>query len=164
MKIIKSLKNSSILVVICFSTSSFAYNAGHVESSCKKPRFDSVVPDKRKKGDPVPEVGAESEIEFTVSGYADPTTIVAMAKKERLKLDIVDKNSFYRVTSMLPAVLNGKYARIDLKAKMQGGDCIGKGGWLLNINKATEAEVEVKEAVEEAVAPVPAEAESTKTP
>ncbi|MCK5872641.1 MAG: hypothetical protein KAG26_07425 [Methylococcales bacterium] len=152
MKIIKVLKNISILAVMGFSSSSFAYNAGNTQSSCKVPKFTSLTPGMRHKGDPVPEVAAESEIEFTVSGYADPTSIVAVAKNEPLKLNVVNRNSFHQVTAKLPAVLNGKYARIHVKAvsaTTPNGDCTGKGGWLIKINKAVEPSEVIKEAVEE---------------
>ena len=139
MKIIKSI---GILAVVCFSTSSFAYNAGSVESSCKLPKFASLIPEVRQKGDPVPEVDAESDIEFTVSGYADHTSIVAVAKNEPLELRVINKSSFHHVTATLPASLNGKYARINIKAvstKTKNGDCTGKGGFLVKIREAAKS-------------------------
>jgi hypothetical protein len=135
MKYLK-LKGIVLLGVMFFSHSVFAYNAGNVEKKCKPPKFKDFNPPEKTKDSPVPEVAAEAEISFTVSGFADPTTIRAFAKKEKLKLDIIDKNSFYKVSSKLPASLNGKYARIDLRVKAQSGECHTKGGWLIKINKA----------------------------
>ena len=40
------------------------------------------------------------------------------------------------MTAKLPAVLNGKYARIHLKAKAQKGECRTKDGWLIKVKKA----------------------------
>ncbi len=95
-------------------------------------------PPEQVKGEPVPEVEPESEIEFTVSGYADPTTITAFAKNEPLELNIVDKNSFFQVSAKLPAILNGKFARIKLRAKTQGSPCISQDGWLIKISNTSE--------------------------
>ena len=138
MKIIKSFKNFGILGIIIFSGSTLAYNPGVPDSECKPPKFRDLNPPEQKKGEPVPEVEAESKIEFTVSGYADPTTLTAIAKDQPLKLNIVDKNSFYQVSANLPAILNGKYARINLRVKAQGGTCIAQDGWLVKIKKASE--------------------------
>jgi hypothetical protein len=139
MEIIKSLKKFSILGIILFSNNALAYNPGTPDSECKPPKFKGLNPPEQVKGKPVPEVEPESEIEFTVSGYADPTTITAFAKNEPLKLNIVDKNSFYQVSANLPAILNGKYARIRLRVKAQGGTCIAQDGWLVKIKNAPEA-------------------------
>ncbi len=103
------------------------------------------------KGDPVPEVDPESEISFTVSGLADPTTIRATAKDLPLKLDIIDRKSYYQVKTILPAALTGKYVRIHLKVKAQKGECRTKDGWLIKIKKAADVtpEAEVAPATEE---------------
>ena len=144
MKIIKNLTTTIILGAVFFSGSAFAYNAGDTEKKCLAPKFRSFSPPEHTKGNPVPEVEPESEISFTVSGYADPTTIRAAAKDQPLKLDIIDKKSYYQVSARLPAVLTGKYARIHLKVKAQKGECRTKDGWLIKIKKA--AEVATKEA------------------
>ncbi len=127
------------MVSISFSTGTFAYNAGSVESGCKDPRFKTFLPPPKSEVDP------ESEISFTVSGDADPTTIKAMAKNVPLKLKIVDKNSFYDVSATLPASLTGKYARIHLKAN-NTTECKAKDGWLIKIrNKAAGSEELIEE-------------------
>ena len=59
-----------------------------------------------------------------------------MAKDQPLKPNISDKQSYYLVSAKLPAGLNGKYARIHLKAKTQKGECRAKDGWLVKIKKA----------------------------
>ncbi len=138
MKKAKSLNIILVLGALFFTPSVFAYNAGTLDKNCKPPKLMDFNPPEKTKNTPVPEVAAESEISFNVSGYADPTTIKAQAKNENLDLNIVNRNSFYLVSAKLPASLSGKYARIDIKAKAQSGPCVAKDGWLIKINKADE--------------------------
>ncbi len=138
MKIIKCLTNIAIVAAMLFVSSAYAYNAGNTDKECVVPKFRTFSPPEQVKGSPVPEVEPEAEVGFTVSGNADPTTIVAVAKDQPLKLNVVDKKSYYQVTAKLPAVLNGKYVRIHLKVKSQKGDCRNKDGWLVKVKKATE--------------------------
>ena len=128
----KSLILISLIASIGFTASAFAYNSGNIDLGCKKPRFKTFTPPHKAEADP------ESEISFTVSGYADPTTIKATAKNTPLKLNIVDKQSFYAVSAKLPAVLTGKYARIHLKAN-NTTDCKAKDGWLIKIRDKAES-------------------------
>jgi len=149
MKIIKSLTTTIILGAIFFSGSAFAYNPGGTDEKCLAPKFKSFSPPEKTRDTPVPEVEPESEIRFTVSGYADPTTIRAVAKDQPLKLDIIDRSSYYQVSARLPAVLNGKYVRIHLKVKAQKGECITKDGWLIKVKKAAEVATEAAPETEE---------------
>ena len=130
----KMLISVSLITSVGFTASAFAYNAGNVEQGCKKPRFKTFTPEHKSVVDP------ESEISFTVSGYADSTTIKAVAKNVPLKLKIVDRDSFYAVSATLPASLTGKYARIHVKAN-NTAECKAKDGWLIKIrDKAAGAE------------------------
>ena len=138
MKITKFLLNTAIVGAMLFASSAYAYNAGKIDEKCFAPKFKTFSPPEKTKDTPVPEVEPEAEIGFTVSGTADPTTIRAVAKDQPLELNIVDKKSYYKVTAKLPAVLNGKYARIHLKAKAQKGECRTKDGWLIKIKKAAD--------------------------
>ncbi len=138
MKITKFLLNTAIVGAMLFASSAYAYNAGKIDEKCFAPKFKTFSPPEKTKDTPVPEVEPEAEIGFTVSGTADPTTIRALAKDQPLDLNIVDKKSYYKVTAKLPAVLNGKYARIHLKAKAQKGECRTKDGWLIKIKKAAD--------------------------
>ncbi len=149
MKIIKNVTTTIILGSVLLSGSAFAYNAGNTDDKCLAPKFKTFSPPEHTKGNPVPEVAPESEISFTVSGYADPTTIRAMAKDQPLKLDIIDRKSYYQVKAKLPAVLNGKFARIHLKAKTQKGECRSKDGWLIKIKKAADVATEAEPAAAE---------------
>ena len=145
MKIIKCLTNTAIVAAMLFVSSAYAYNAGNTDKECIAPKFRTFSPPEQIKGSPVPEVEPEAEVGFTVSGNADPTTVVAVAKNQPLKLNIVDKQSYYQVTAKLPAVLNGKYVRIHLKAKSQKGECRHKDGWLVKVKKAAEVAPAVTE-------------------
>ena len=136
MKITKCLLNIAIVGAMLFASSAYAYNAGKIDDKCFAPKFKTFSPPEKTKDTPVPEVEAEAEIGFTVSGTADPTTIRAVAKDQPLDLNIVDKKSYYQVTAKLPAVLNGKYVRIHLKVKAQKGECRAKDGWLIKVKKA----------------------------
>ena len=127
----RSLILASVIASVGFTSSAFAYNAGNVDTGCQKPKFKTFTPPHKAEVDP------ESEISFTVSGYADPTTIKAMAKNVPLKLNIVDRDSFYEVSATLPASLTGKYARIHLKAN-NTADCKAKDGWLIKIRDKAE--------------------------
>lgn len=138
----KTLILFNLMVGIGFSNSVFAYNAGNVENGCKDPRFKTFTPPHKSEVDP------ESEISFTVSGYADPTTIKVTAKNVPLELTIVDKNSFYAVSAALPASLTGKYARIHLKAN-NTTECKAKDGWLIKIRDKAAGTEEVIEANKE---------------
>ncbi len=151
MKIIKILITSVILGMF-FTSSAFAYNAGNTGKDCKLPKFRDLNPPEKTATGPVPEVEPEAEVSFTVSGYADPTTIKAVARDQKLVLTIVDRNSFYLVSTKLPPEFTGKYARINLWAKAQSGPCVAKDGWLLKVKKAAEAaEPKAEKATEEKV-------------
>jgi len=140
MKKTKYLNFTLLLGMIFFTHPVFAYNAGNVDKDCKPPKIKDFNPPEKTKETPVPEVASESEIGFTISGDADPTTIRALAKDEKLDLNIIDKMSFYQVTAKLPAELNGKFARINVRAMAQAGECVAKDGWLIKINEADGVE------------------------
>ncbi|RLA16865.1 MAG: hypothetical protein DRQ62_15615 [Gammaproteobacteria bacterium] len=135
----KSLISACLITSIGFAGSASAYNAGNIDLGCKKPRFKTFTPPHKGEADP------ESEISFTVSGYADQSTIKEIAKNIPLKLTIVDRDSFYAVSATLPAELTGKYARIHVKAN-NTVDCKAKDGWLIKIrDTAAGSEVESTE-------------------
>jgi len=127
----KSLKLAFLISSIGFTSTVFAYGAGDTNNGCKKPRFKTFTPAHKSEVDP------ESEISFTVSGYANPDTIKVVAKNVPLKAKVVYKMSFYAVSATLPASLRGRYARIHVSAEGMLG-CVGKDGWLLKIRDKAE--------------------------
>jgi hypothetical protein len=51
-----------------------------------------------------------------------------------MKVEVVDKKTFFYVKATLPDELTEGYARIHVEAKASEGECIGEDGWLLKIN------------------------------
>ncbi len=145
MKIIKGLTTSIIFGSIFFAGSAFAYNAGNTAERCIEPIFRDFIPAEQIKGEAVPEVEAESVIGFSVHRKPDPTTIRAEIKDIKLKLDIDNRKIYSVVTTKLPPELNGKYARVNVYALSQKGDCKSKDGWLIKIKKAADGVTEKKE-------------------
>lgn len=143
MKIIKGLRTSIILGGMFFTGSVFAYNAGNLDEKCKLPVFRDFIPAEQVKGGPVPEVEAESVVQFSVHRGADLSTVRAEVKDLKLKLDIDDRNTYGIVKIKLPPELNGKYARINLYGISQSAsNCMAKDGWLIKVKKKAAAEVE----------------------
>lgn len=142
MKRIKYLSNIIILILIFSSGSSFAFNVGGARHDCRPPKFRSFSPPERVNKEPVPEVESGSEISFTVSATADPDSIVVMVRKQIIEKTIIDKKTFFQVKAKLPVAFNGKFARIDLRAKDRDGGCKTEDGWLIKIKKAAEKVVE----------------------
>ena len=135
-KIIKGLKIGILFGAMFFTGSALAYNAGNIENSCVMPTFRNFVPAEQVKGGPVPEVEAESVVQFSVHRGADLSTVRVEVRDLKLKLDIDDRNTYGIVKIKLPPELNGKYARLNLYAISQSAaNCEGKGGWLIKIKK-----------------------------
>jgi len=137
MKIMTGVRASIILGVMFFTGSAFAYNAGNLDKKCTLPTFRDFIPAEQVKGGPVPEVDAESVVQFSVHRGADLSTVRAEVRDLKLKIDVEDRNSYGIVKIKLPAELNGKYARINLYAISQSAEnCESKDGWLIKIKKA----------------------------
>ena len=146
MKIIAGLKTSIILGAMFFTGSAFAYNAGNVEEKCPLPTFRDFIPAEQVKGGPVPEVDAESVVQFSVHRGADLTTVRAEVRDLKLKIDVENRNSYGIVRIKLPPELSGKYARINLYAISQSAaNCEAKDGWLIKIRKPAEGSGVVEE-------------------
>ncbi|CAG1020365.1 hypothetical protein MTYM_00223 [Methylococcales bacterium] len=132
------LRKSAILplTLLVFAQAASAVTpAEEEEKKCIKPKFRDFVPA------PKSEVKPESEISFHINHIADPLHIKANAKNIPLKLEIVDKKTFYYVKAKLPEELKDGYARIHVQAKSAEGECIGQDGWLIKItdNPSTPA-------------------------
>jgi hypothetical protein len=141
----KKITHSLNLITLCavlMSTQAFAYDAGDTKERCFPPKFKSFSPPEKTPNTPVPEVDPGSEISFTVSGSADIESISAVAKDIPLQLNIEDKQSFYKVSANLPTELNGKFARIHLKATAMKGECDKQDGWLIKIRPQAQVAAE----------------------
>ncbi len=117
---------ASAFFLIIPATSSAAEDEDF-EKKCIAPKFRDFLPANKA------EVSSKSAISFHVNRMADPLHIRASAKKIPLKVEVVDKNTFFYVTAKLPAELPEGFARIHVEAKGIDGDCIGEDGWLLKI-------------------------------
>ena len=130
MKIIKSTLCTAILLNI--GTAS-AYSPEEAEKMCKKPRFTDFNLSEFKSPSNI-ETPAEAEFIIKISAWADPTTIKLTAKKEPLAFTVQSTSTFHKITSRLPATLNGEFVRIDIGAKAVLG-CEDKTGWLIKVSK-----------------------------
>ncbi len=140
----KILKILFLFSALISSYNVAAYNGKSVDEQCKKPRFDHFSLPIYK----VPErivVAPESEFSFRLSSKVAAETLKLTIKKKAIKYTIENKNSFYLITSKIPAEYTGKFVRIsaNVTAKLE---CKGQGGWLIKVADAkveTKAELEV---------------------
>lgn len=137
MKLSNRCKSALLLSAMVFSSAALALSPEEEEKlkECKRPKFRDFVPEQKA------EVDAGADIAFHVSHNADPFTITAEARGEKIKVNVVDKKTFYFVTSKLPQLSPG-FARIHVTAKsaeskLESG-CLGQDGWLVKI-KGDEA-------------------------
>ncbi len=131
---------SFFLTAIFFTGSSYAFEVGGARHYCRPPQFRDFSPPERVRNQPFVEVAPESEISVKAMGSIDPSTIRVFAKRIVLTPTVVDKKSFFQITAKLPAELRGGYARIDLIAQADKGECMGKDGWLIKIKDAPVAD------------------------
>ncbi len=143
MKTIKKLVTISFLTVLAGTQVVHAYSYEE-NQRCRKPKFREMEPPK------LTEVVAGSEISFHVSGWADPEHITATVKKIPMKVNVVDKMSFFVVTAKLPGELKGPYARISIAARAKEGYCKGKDGWLIKIKEKQSSDQEPENSGESA--------------
>ena len=140
-KILKSLLLFSALMM---SYNASAYNGKSIDEQCKKPRFNHFSLPTYKAPERI-DVAPESEFSFRLSSKVAAETLKLTIKKKAIEYTIENKNSFYLITSKIPAEYTGKFVRINasVTAKL---DCKGKGGWLIKVADAkaeTKAELEV---------------------
>lgn len=135
MKSTLAWKGVLLLTALVFTQIASAITpAEEPEKKCIKPKFRDFVPA------PKSEVAPESEISFHINRFADPEHVVATAKALPLKVEVVDKKTFYFVKAKLPEELREGFVRIHVEAKSIEGDCLGQSGWLISIvDKASPA-------------------------
>lgn len=128
MKLTTSWKNLILISAVIFSNTAMAVTpAEDEEKECKKPKFRDFVPAAKA------EVSPESEISFHVSRGADPHSVTADAKGEKMAVNVQDKATFLKVTAKLPASIRDDFARIHVTAKAAEGGCMGQDGWLIKV-------------------------------
>jgi hypothetical protein len=155
---IKIIKFALTIAALCINGAAIAYEADIEEEVCKKPKYTDFSLTEYKEPEKI-EVAPESEFEFKISAWADPSTIKLTARKEKVDFTVESTSTFHRVKAKLPASLNGKFARIDASVKAVLG-CDEQKGWLVKIaDKAPEAAAPAPQANEEASSPAPAEAQ-----
>lgn len=128
-----------ISAVICTSAAWAVTPAEETEKECKKPKFRDFIPAHKS------EVSPESELSFHVSRGADPHSVAAEAKGEKMAVNVSDKATFLYATAKLPPSLREGFARIHVSAKAAEGGCMGQDGWLLKIKGAETASAPVAE-------------------
>lgn len=137
MKLSNRWRSALLLWAMVFSTAALALSPEEEErlKECKRPKFRDFVPEQKA------EVDAGADIAFHISHNADPLTVTAEARGEKMKVNVVDKKTFYFVSAKLPQLSPG-FARIHVTAKsaeskLESG-CLGQDGWLVRI-KGEEA-------------------------
>lgn len=129
MKLSNSWKYAILLSTLAFAQiASAASDEDESDKKCIKPKFRDFSPAEKSEAAP------KSAIAFHINHNADPLHVRASARKIPMKVEVVDKNTFYYVTAKLPDELTEGYARIHVEAKSNDGDCIGDDGWLIKIN------------------------------
>ncbi|MBD9357889.1 hypothetical protein [Methylomonas albis] len=133
MKLSNRWRGVFLLSAMVFSSAALALSPDEEEKlkECKRPKFRDFVPEQKA------EVDAGVDIAFHVSHNADPFTVTAAVRGEKMKVNVVDKKTFYLVTAKLPQLTPG-FARVHVTAKsaeskLESG-CLGQDGWLLKIN------------------------------
>lgn len=134
MKSFNVWKIATLLTVLVSAQAALAVTPEEeAEKKCIKPKFRDFSPA------PQSEVAPEAAISFHINHIADPNHVRASAKKIPMKVEVVDKKTFYYVTARLPAEITDGFARIHVEAKAAEGECIGQDGWLIKIADKSHA-------------------------
>lgn len=155
MKLTKMLKSMLFTAAIVVSGAAFAYSPEELGKECHKPKFTDFTLTEYKAPENI-EVAAESEFSFKVPAFTNPETIKLMIKNQAIPFTVESNASFHKVKAKLPAEFTGKFARLNVSAKVIDGECHETAGWLLKVaDKAAEAAPAVTPAPAE-VSPEPA--------
>ncbi len=148
----KLLKVTVFSIAASMTNGAFAYSEDMDKPACKTPKFrDFNLP--VYSAENKAEVAPESELMFTISNWIAPESVSVTAKGIPLKVEVENKNSFFRVSAKLPASLNGKFARINVRADAVLG-CKGMDGWLIKIADSPQILASEPEAEENVGKPV----------
>lgn len=155
---IKIIKLALTIAALCMNGAAIAYEADVEEDVCKKPKYTDFSLTEYKEPERI-EVAPESEFEFKISSWADPTTLKLSARREKVDFTVESTSTFHRVKAKLPPSLTGKFARIDASVKAVLG-CDEQKGWLVKIaDKKQEPAAPALQINEEAPSSAPAEAQ-----
>lgn len=155
---IKIIKLALTIAALGINGAAIAYEEDIKEEVCKKPKYTDFSLTEYKEPERI-EVAPESEFEFKISAWADPSTIKLTARKEKVDFTVESTSTFHRVKAKLPASLTGKFARIDASVKAVLG-CDEQKGWLVKIaDQKQETAAPAPQINEEASSSAPAEAQ-----
>jgi hypothetical protein len=150
MKIAKSVL---LMAVMLASGTAVAYSPEELEKECHKPKFTDFTLTEYKAPQLI-ETPAEAEFSFKVQAFTNPESIRLTIKKQPLAFTVESNSSFHKVKAKIPAEFTGKFARLDVRAKVIDGECHEETGWLLKIaDKAPAAESTTTEAAPTEAAP-----------
>lgn len=137
----KNCKCLLILTAILFSNNLLAQSnphAGHSSSgsgggnpdaSCIKAKVSHFEPEHLQTVKP------SASFSFTVSGSNGPGHIHVTIREKPIKLDIEEKDTFYRVKGQLPDDIKNETVRISVSAKSKVSKCDADTGWLLKVSE-----------------------------
>ncbi|KAF3977969.1 MAG: hypothetical protein HFP77_04355 [Methylococcales symbiont of Iophon sp. n. MRB-2018] len=122
----KKIKLLPLLILVAFSSQTWAYGSSGGQKACKKPKFSEFTPVK------LTTVSSGAEFSFKASTLTNPDSMVVSVKKQVVEVSITKKSTGFEVKGTLPDSLQNTYARIDIKASGIN-NCPANDGWLLKI-------------------------------
>ncbi len=149
MKITKSVL---LVAALLASSAAVAYSPEELEKGCHKPKFTDFTLTEYKVPEKT-ETAPESEFSFKVQAWTNPDSIKLSIKKQPLPFTIESNSAFHKVKAKIPAEFTGKFARLDVSAKVIDGECHDATGWLLKIADKAPATTEAAAAEAAPVAP-----------
>lgn len=164
-------KSILLMAVLLASGAVNAYSPEELEKECHKPKFTDFTLTEYKAPELI-ETPAEVEFSFKVQAFTSPESIKLTIKKQPLPFTLESNSSFHKVKAKIPAEFTGKFARLDVSAKVIEGECHEAAGWLLKIADkapastdaaAEQAAPESTPAAKEAAPAEPAKAETAPT-
>ena len=121
-----------IAVVLIVPANVWAYGdndaGGSGKGICKKVNFSEFSPSNNS------EVAPQSKFSFYASESTTPNTIKVTIKGQSVPLIVVQKQSGFKVSGELPAILKSGYAKIKIDAKGIA-QCEVSDGWLIKVTE-----------------------------
>ncbi len=120
-----------LILIVVISGVAKAYYDDKDEDKCREPKIQEFnLPEYRAPENKEIEVGAE--FSFIVSGWADPKKIKVTVKDAPIPFEVINRESFHKVTGKIPNDYVGKYIRLNARIPAVLG-CYTNQGWLLKI-------------------------------